>query len=81
MVNLTVYRTPSLSVSSTRLLIRNVINPYPIQKETYEQLKTIEFLFYDGYRHRYLKLLDQYSYASYTMLAEMSVSNGFTLTD
>ena len=39
--NLTVYRTPSLSSISTNLEIRNVINPYPIQKETYEQIKTI----------------------------------------
>ena len=39
--NITVYRTPSHSTGGydTQIEIKNVVNPYPYQKETYEQIK------------------------------------------
>ena len=39
---MTVYRTPSRSYNTySQVQILNVYNPYPYQKETYEQLKKI----------------------------------------
>lgn len=40
--NITVYRTPSRSYNTyTQVQIMNVVNPYPYQKDTYEQIKKI----------------------------------------
>lgn len=77
--NITVYRTPSLSVASTNLTIRNVVNPYPYQKETYEQTKIIEILFYDNYKNTYIKKINQFDYTSYSQLSEISVDRDFSL--
>ena len=76
--NITVYRTPSRSSGqSTSIQIINVVNPYPIDKETYEQLKELEIFFYDNYQHKYIKQFEQFSYASYSQLSEISVSTNF----
>ena len=76
--NLTVYRTPSISNNQyTQLQILNVVNPYPYQRDTYEQIKKIEILFYDGYKNRYIKQADQFSFSSYNRLSEITVDTNF----
>lgn len=77
--NLTVYRTPSLSSTSTNLMIRNVKNPYPFQKDTYEQIKEVEILFYNDYKTKYVKQINQKDYSDYQQLSQMNVDNGFVL--
>ena len=70
MANITVYRTPSITNSySTQMQIKNVVNPYPIEKETYEQIKKIEILFYSNYKNVYIKQVDQFDYSTYSQLS------------
>ena len=72
--NITVYRTPSISASqSTQLQIKNVVNPYPCQKESYEQIKKIEIFYYNDYKNVYIKQVDQSDYSSYSQLSEIDV--------
>ena len=79
--NITVYRTPSITNGySTQMQIKNVVNPYPIQKETYEQIKKIEILFYSSYKNTYIKQMDQFDYSSYSQLSEISVDTNLGST-
>lgn len=76
--NISVYRTPSITGGwSTDLRILNVVNPYPIQKETYEQIKKMEISFYSGYQNIYIKQLDQLGYSNFAQLSQITVSTNF----
>ena len=77
--NITVYRTPTRnSGTSTNMQILNVVNPFPIQKETYEQIKEIELIFYSGYKNTHIKQITQFAYSSYSQLSEVSIGNAGT---
>ena len=74
--NITVYRTPSISYNNLmQLQIRNVFNPYAYQRDTYEQVKKVEFLFYNDYKNTFIKQIDQFDFSSYTRGSEISVDN------
>ena len=75
--NISVFRVPSMSVSSTDIRITGVVNPYPIQKETYEQLKKIEISFYSANKHVNIKQIDQRPYTDFSQLSQIQVSTDF----
>lgn len=75
--NISVYRTPSLSVSTTDLQVSGAVNPYPIQKATYEQIKKLEIAFYNAYKNVYIKQIDQRPYTDFTQLSEFLISANF----
>lgn len=80
--NMSVYRTPSKSIStSTNLYINNINNPYPYQKWTYENLKTIQILFYNNYQTSYIKNLAQFNYTQYTPLYQFYVTSSLSNAD
>lgn len=73
--NTSVYRTPSISSSiGLNLQITGAVNPYPIQKDTYEQIKKIQILFYSSYKNVYIKQLDQRPYTDFSQLSQFTVS-------
>lgn len=78
--NISVYQIPTIaSGTSISLRINSVKNPYPIQKETYEQIKKVQFLFYNNYKNAYIKQVDQHAYSTYTQLSQITVSNDLGL--
>ena len=72
--NITVYRTPSINHNTyLQLQILNVKNPWAYQRDTYEQIKEIEVLFYDNYKNTYIKQITQFAFSSYNRGSEISV--------
>ena len=60
--NITVERTPSINHNTyMQLQSLNVKNPSAYQRNTYEQIKEIEVLFYDNYKNRSLSLRSQWT--------------------
>lgn len=48
--NISVYRAPSVPINYADVIwINSVINPYPYQYYTYQNLMTLQVLFYSGY--------------------------------
>ena len=75
--NISVYQTPTHSSGlSTRLNINNVVNPYPYQFDTYNQLLLINVLMYSNYANTYLQQFSQLDYSSYNQLSQLSVQSG-----
>jgi hypothetical protein len=80
--NISVYRTPSKSATtSTNLYINNVYNPYPYQKWTYENLKTIQIIFYSNYQTAFIKNVGQFNYTQYTALSQFLVTSSLSNVD
>lgn len=76
--NISVYRTPSQSNGvNTNIQVNGIVNPYPIQKYYYEQIKKLEVAFYSGYQNVYIKQLDQFAYDTYTSVVQFTVSTNF----
>jgi hypothetical protein len=80
--NMSVYRTPTKSIStSTNLYINNVYNPYPYQKWIYENLKTVQIIFYNSYQTSFIKNVAQLNYTQYSALSQFLVTSSLSNVD
>lgn len=80
--NTSIYQTPSISnTANTNISISNVVNPQAVNAPTNDQLLTITFIFYVSYKTTYLTTLNQFSFSSYSMNTDFTVTGAAPLVD